>query len=156
MNTRILLSAFIFVFYATVAEAAPKGNLSSSNAAVQKQLVASARAFEQHDLARLAETFVNDESLTIFEGGEVNRGWRDYRDDHIKPEMAEILTVRYRLSAIESHVDGNTAWAIFRYHIVGSTAKRHFDSSGIGTAILERRGGSWRIVHWHSTKTPVR
>jgi len=147
--------ALIFVLLTNLAEAAPKGGLTSADAAVQRQLVASARAFEQHDLRRLAETFVNDESLTIFEGGEVNRGWRDYRDNHIKPEMAEILTVRYRLSAIESHVDGNTAWAIFQYHITGSTAKRRFDSSGIGTAILERRAGSWRIVHWHSTKKPV-
>jgi ketosteroid isomerase-like protein len=154
VNVRILLIAILFGLPASVAGAASTGVLTSADAAVQKQLIASAHAFERHDLTALAATFVNDESLTIFEGGEVNRGWRDYRDNHIKPELSEILIVRYSLSAIESHVVGSTAWAIFRYHIKGSTAKRQFDSSGIGTAILEKRAGSWRIVHWHSTKTP--
>jgi hypothetical protein len=140
-----MILSLLFGLPAGVAEATPNLALTSADIAVHKQLEASARAFERLDLTALAETFVNDGSLTIFEGGEVNRGWRDYRDSHIKPELSEIRTVRYSLSAIESHVVGNTAWAIFRYHITGSTAKRQFDSSGLGTAILEReraRGAS--------------
>ncbi|MBC5810891.1 MAG: nuclear transport factor 2 family protein [Candidatus Eremiobacteraeota bacterium] len=127
---------------------------ASDNAKVKAQLVASARAFERHDLTTLAKVFVNDRSLTIYEGGEVNTGWIDYRDNHLKPELAEIKSVRYTLSSIVSHVDDNTAWATFNYHIVGSTAKRKFDSRGIGTAVLLRVKDTWRIVHWHSTKAP--
>ncbi|GAC1389323.1 MAG: hypothetical protein NVSMB31_05130 [Vulcanimicrobiaceae bacterium] len=156
MNIRILIGALFIGFIPLAASASTQPDPSADKLAVQAQLLASAAAFENHDLAALARTYVNDASLTIFEGGEVNTGWVDYRDNHITPELAEIVAVHYTLSAIDTHVEGNTAWATFNYHIVGSTAKRSFDSFGIGTAILQKNDGTWRIVHWHSTKSPKR
>ncbi len=155
MIIRTIVSA-LFIGLSPVTLAAATDPHLSDNSAVMIQLVASARAFEQHDLTALAKTFVNDDSLTIFEGGEVNKGWIDYRDNHLKPELAEIKVVHYTLTTIDAHVDGNTAWATFDYHIAGSTAKRTFDSYGIGTAILHKVDDTWRIVHWHSTKSPKR
>ncbi len=154
MDIRILICALFIGFSSVAASAATDPAATADSIAVQAQLVASATAFEKHDLDALAKTFVNDESLTIFEGGEINNGWKDYRDNHIKPELAEIKVVHYSLTEIMPHIDGNTAWATFDYHIVGSTDKRSFDSYGIGTAVLQKFAGTWRIVHWHSTKSP--
>jgi len=156
MNIRILIGALFLGFIPLAAGAATQPDPSADKLAVQAQLIASAAAFEHHDLAALAKTYVNDSSLTIFEGGEVNKGWVDYRDNHIKPELAEIKVVHYTLTEIGTHIEGNTAWATFNYHIAGSTEKRTFDSFGIGTAILQKSDGIWRIVHWHSTKSPKR
>ena len=78
------------------------------DAAVVAQLNASAHAFEAHDLAALGKTFVNDDSLTIFEGGKINKGWLDYRDNHIKPELVGIGT------AILQKVHGQ--WLIVHWH----------------------------------------
>ncbi|MDQ6822889.1 MAG: nuclear transport factor 2 family protein [Candidatus Eremiobacteraeota bacterium] len=154
MNIRSVVALLCFALAPAVANAHPPLTLTD-DAAVRAQLNASAHAFETHDLDALAKTFVNDSSLTIFEGGEVNNGWTDYRDNHIKPEMAEITSVQYSLSNIKAHIDHRTAWATFNYHIVGSTAKRSFDSNGIGTAILQKIQGRWLIVHWHSTRSPA-
>ena len=124
-------------------------------AAVVKVLNESAAAFERGDLPAAARTWSHSEALTVFEGGHVNRGWADYRDNHLAPEMKELRAVRYRLLEIVPHLAGNTAWATFRYTISGSEiGGRTFSGSGIGTAVLQRELNSWRIVHWHSTSTP--
>jgi ketosteroid isomerase-like protein len=132
--------------------ASPKG---SADAEVVKTLVTSATAFQRGDLPAASTVWSHSDRLTVFEGGHVNRGWTDYRDNHLAPEMKELHDVRYRLSAVVPHVAGSTAWATFAYSISGSeTGGRTFAGTGIGTAILEREGGSWRIVHWHTTSTP--
>ncbi|MCA1575612.1 MAG: nuclear transport factor 2 family protein [Acidobacteria bacterium] len=60
------------------------------------------------------------------------------------------------------HVAGNTAWATFKYTIFADVTDNgktsHIDGGGLGTAILERRDGRRRIVHWHSSaprRTPA-
>lgn len=124
---------------------------------VVKVLNDSAAAFERGDLAAASKTWSNSERLTVFEGGHVNNGWTDYRDNHLGPEMKELRRVRYRLSNVVAHVVGHTAWATFRYSISGrERTGRAFAGTGIGTAILERGRSGWRIVHWHSTSTPKR
>jgi ketosteroid isomerase-like protein len=128
---------------------------SPVESAVAQTLTASAAAFEHRDLDAASRVWSHSERLTVFEGGHVNHGWADYRDNHLGPEMKELREVRYRLSNIVPHVVSTTAWATFAYSISGSeTNGRTFAGTGIGTAVLERENGVWRIVHWHSTSTP--
>ncbi|GAC1579180.1 MAG: hypothetical protein NVS3B7_13060 [Candidatus Elarobacter sp.] len=128
---------------------------SATAAAVVKALDESAAAFEHGDLGAASRVWSHSEGLTVFEGGHVNNGWTDYRDNHLGPEMKELREVRYRLSEVVPHLAGHTAWATFRYSISGSERTgRTFSGTGIGTAVLERQDGTWRIVHWHSTSTP--
>jgi ketosteroid isomerase-like protein len=124
-------------------------------AAVRDALLASASSFERNDLAAATKLWANDETLTVFEQGHANYGWNDYRDNHLGPEMSEMKNTKFVLSDMKVHLAGTTAWATFRYTIsadVGEIGKtRHVDGSGLGTAILEKREGIWRIVHWHSS-----
>ena len=127
----------------------------SAARAVTKTLEQSADAFARGDLDAASKVWSHSESLTVFEGGHVNDGWTDYRDNHLGPEMKELRHVSYMLSRIVPHVAGGTAWATFRYAISGEDrSSKTFSGTGIGTAVLERQGGAWRIVHWHTTSTP--
>ncbi|MEW6732869.1 MAG: nuclear transport factor 2 family protein [Acidobacteriota bacterium] len=124
-------------------------------AAVRKVLIDNARAFELGDLAKLEQLWANDKDVTVFEGGHVNKGWADYRDNHLKPELEELKNIKYTLSNIDAHVGSTTAWVRFEYSISGSTDKHGpFRGEGLGTVILEKREGKWRIVHWHSSNKP--
>ena len=154
---RNLTSAAIVLSAAGIAPASAAELPAGARAGVVKVLNDSAAAFERGDLRAASRTWSHSEALTVFEGGHVNRGWTDYRDNHLAPEMKELRSVRYRLSDVVPHVAGDTAWATFRYTISGSEIKgRVFSGGGIGTAVLQRESGSWRIVHWHSTSTPKR
>src|SRR5947207_13418336 len=124
-------------------------------AAVRDVLLRSASSFAKNDLAEATKVWANDESLTIFESGHANYGWADYRDHHLVPEMGEMKNTKYEFSDIKIHLAGNTAWATLRYTIsadvMDNGKTRHVDGGGLGTAVLEKRDGQWRIVHWHSS-----
>ncbi len=129
-----------------------------ANAFVQDQsdsirnvLMQSATAFERGDMATMEKLWAGDDSVIVFESGHANYGWADYRDHHLGPEMKEMKNTKYTLSDIRVKVSGNTAWATFKYAISADIGTRHVDGSGLGTAVLEKRGDDWRIVHWHSS-----
>ncbi len=118
---------------------------------VREVLVQSTTAFERADMAALEKTWANDASVTVFESGHANYGWADYRDNHLGPEMKEMKNTKYTLSDIKIKVSGDTAWATFKYTISAEVGARHVDGAGLGTAVLEKRGQDWKIVHWHSS-----
>lgn len=138
-----------------IALSASASAVQNDKAAVRDVLLRSAASFAKNDIAEATKVWANDESLTIFESGHANYGWADYRDHHLVPEMGEMKNTKYEFSDIKIHLAGNTAWATFKYTIsadVGEAGKaRHVEGGGLGTAILEKREGGWRIVHWHSS-----
>ncbi len=123
----------------------------NDEAAVRAALMQSATGFERGDLAMLNKVYANDESVTIFESGHANYGWADYRDHHLVPEMKEFKNTKYALSDIKVKVAGKTAWATYKYALTGDLKDRRIDVNGLGTAILEERGGNWLIVHMHTS-----
>lgn len=112
-------------------------------------------AAERGDLAALDSLYAGND-LTVIESTGINRGWTDYRDHHLAPEMKEMRGFRYRPFEIEPHVAGNTAWAIFRYNLKAETGGRALDLVGRGTAILEKRRGRWVVRHTHTASRPRR
>ena len=131
------------------------GAQDNNEVAVRDALLKSASSFEKNDLATATQVWANDESLTVFESGHANYGWADYRDHHLVPEMGEMKNTKYAFTDIKIHIAGETAWATLKYTIAADVLDndkpRHVEGGGLGTAILEKREGQWRIVHWHSS-----
>lgn len=120
--------------------------LPPQESAVRNTLVALFAAVERPDLAALDTLYAGD-SLTVVEGASISRGWADYRDGHLMPEVKQMTAVQYRPSDIEVHVSGNLAWTTFSYILKADAAGRPVDIVGRGTAILERRGNRWVVRH---------
>lgn len=118
---------------------------------VRRTLLANARGFASNDLHTVEAAWSHGDDVIVFEGGHANYGWPDYRDHHLKPEMAELKNVKYEVSDIRIHMAGATAWATFKYTIAGDLPGRHVDGVGLGTSILEKQSDGWKIVHWHSS-----
>ena len=119
---------------------------SGDVAAVVTTLQALFSAAERNDLRALDSLYAGD-SLTVVEGAGVNRGWADYRDNHLGPELKEMKNFRYRPFEIQARVSGDLAWAMFRYALAADMEGRPIDMVGRGTAILERRGTRWVVRH---------
>ena len=132
-----------------------QSSIENDETRVRNALLMSTLSFEKNDMQAASRVWSNDESLTVFEQGHANYGWKDYRDNHLGPEMAEMKNTKYALSDIRVHVDGKTAWTTFKYTIAADIADkdkaRHVEGGGLGTAILEKQADGWRIVHWHSS-----
>ncbi|MCC6430324.1 MAG: DUF4440 domain-containing protein, partial [Gemmatimonadaceae bacterium] len=101
-------------------------------------------AAERGDLTALDSLYAGD-SLLVIEGAGMNRGWADYRDNHLAPELKEFRNFRYRPFEIEARVSGTLAWATYRYALSADVPDRKVDVVGRGTAILERRGDRWVV-----------
>ena len=112
-------------------------------------------AIERGDLVALDSLYAGD-SATIVEGAGINRGWADYRDHHLGPELKEMKNFRYRPFEIEARTAGNLGWATFRYALSGNMGAQALDLVGRGTAILERRGSRWVVRHTHTSYRPRR
>ena len=152
MNHRIALTLAVIFVLSVAFECARNSTANADDeAAVRDTLMRSASSFEKNDMTGATQVWVNDESLTVFESGHANYGWTDYRDNHLGPEMKEMKNTKYTLSDIKVKVSGDTAWATFKYAISADIGTRHVDGGGLGTAILEKRGQDWKIVHWHSS-----
>jgi len=126
--------------------------------AVTDVLTREAAAVEKGDLAALDTIWANSEDVTVFESGHANYGWADYRNTHLAPELKEFKNTKYSFSDLKVKVDGKTAWATFKYSLAAEMGTRKVESGGLGTAVLEKRDGKWRIVHWHSSaprRSPV-
>ncbi len=119
--------------------------------AVTDVLTREAAAVEKGDLAALDKIWANSEDVTVFESGHANYGWTDYRNTHLAPELKEFKNTKYSFSDLKVKVDGKTAWATFKYTLAAEMGTRKVESGGLGTAVLEKRDGKWRIVHWHSS-----
>ncbi len=110
-------------------------------------------AAEAGDMAAL-DTLYAGEALTVIEGAGIDRGWTQYRDHHLAPELEAFRDFRYRPSEIEAQVAGDMGWAIFRYTLGAEYQGAVLDQVGRGTAILERQGDRWIIRHSHTSSRP--
>lgn len=116
-------------------------------------------ALSTRDVARLAPFY--DPDVTIFEGGETNDGWADYRDNHIGPELREFERLEFSRTNVRPHLlgsGGRTAYVASEYRITGRASGQDVDASGLETLILVKDGqGAWRIRHSHtsSRRRPV-
>jgi ketosteroid isomerase-like protein len=154
MNSGKLFVALVLAVVAVVIGFKFDGNVSAQTnevKAVTNVLTQEAQAVEKGDLAALDKIWANTEDVTVFESGHANYGWTDYRNSHLAPELKEFKNTKYAFSDLKVKVDGKTAWATFKYTISGDSEGKHFDGGGLGTVILEKRDGKWRIVHWHSS-----
>ncbi len=149
---RMLLGASLLAAGSLQAQTTP--TRSPSDGADATRVAATIQALfaatERSDLAALDSLYAGD-SLTIFEGTGVNRGWADYRDHHLGPELKEMKNLQYRPAELAVHVAGRTAWVLFRYTLKADMNGRATDVVGLGTAILERRGTGWVVRHMHTS-----
>ena len=119
--------------------------------AVRAVVSALASYSQAGDFTGLDSLYSSGRGVHIIEGAGVNHGWVDYRDHHLKPELAEFKNFSYRYFAIEPQVRGTVAWTAFRYELAADTPNGHVEVEGRGTAVLEKRDGRWLVVHTHTS-----
>jgi ketosteroid isomerase-like protein len=110
-------------------------------------------AFAAKDLGRLAAFY--DPEVTIFEGGGVNRGWVDYRDHHLGPELEEMEAPRLTHTSVAVRAldeDARSACVTSEYRLQTRVKGREVDASGLETLIVSRGAeGPWKIRHSHTS-----
>jgi ketosteroid isomerase-like protein len=107
-------------------------------------------AFNAKDLDRLAKMYHPD--VTIYEGGGINTGWVDYRDNHLGPELKSFTGLKFAHSNIKVQTLGaDAAYVTSEYAIEYTGPNGAVRSGGLETDVLMRQGGSRVIRHTHTS-----
>lgn len=110
--------------------------------------------WETGDGAPFYEHFLDWDGARYFEGGGQNVGLRDLVENHVEPEAE--LGLRLGFSDIETHFEGDFAWAVVDTDIQLTTADgRDIHNRGHGTYLFRWIDGSWKVVHTQSASSPV-
>jgi ketosteroid isomerase-like protein len=106
-------------------------------------------AFVAKDMTGLAAMYTAD--TTVFEGGSVNNGWKDYRDNHLGLEMKAFADLRFAHSKVVPHVSGDTAFVTAEYTLHAKNGDKISDAGGLATYELIKDKGAWKIKHTHTS-----
>ena len=132
------------------------GQAAGDAASVESWLRGYDAAFMTRDVAKLAGFYHPD--VTIYEGGGVNNGWADYRDNHLGPELKAFQDLQFAHSNTKVTLlpGGESAYATSRYTIKAKMGDRLLDSEGLETLLLVKSADGWKIRHSHTSSRPAR
>lgn len=125
--------------------------LSPAEAEVVAALTGYHDALTSGELAAPEHFVLADERFMMIEGKHLNQGWADYRDNHLKAELADLAKVRFRLSVLRAQVDGDLATVSFIFNILPKSGPEMDFGSGRGTASLIRTSDGWKLQQLHTS-----
>lgn len=96
--------------------------------------------------------------VQIYESGHVERSRDEYAAHHLDGDIDFLRATQARLLRHAEHRDGATAIVMRETETTGSYKNAPVHTLGLETAVLERQGDSWLIVHlhWSSRKASAR
>jgi ketosteroid isomerase-like protein len=117
---------------------------------VEKELVDFLKAYDAaflaKDLAKLASMYTPE--TIVYEGSGINRGWKNYSETHLGPELKSFENLEFGHTNVVPHVLGdNAAYVTADYMIKAKMADRVLDSGGLATFVLSKEAGNWKIRH---------
>ncbi len=132
---------------------------SADDDAILKTIIEETRqGWLNADGAPFRKNFLDYEGARYVEGGGQNKGLDELIDHHVVPEADAFKSFELNYSNIETHVEGDFAWAIADTQIKAEVKRnnRVIDNKGYQTYIFRKIDGMWKIIHTHSSSRPVR
>lgn len=114
--------------------------------------------WEQADGQPFREHFLNSESARYIEGGGQNVGLTDLIEHHVEPEGDALSSLDLNFSNIETHIEGEFAWAIADVEVKATIRDtgRTIHNAGYETFVFRKIDGDWKVLHTHSSSRPVK
>jgi len=127
------------------------------SAALVSIIHAIARGWEQADGTPFRDNFLDFEGARYVESGGQNVGLGDLVGHHVEPEGDSLDSLDLTFSDIETHFEGDFAWAIATTEVKATVKsdKRVIHNRGYETFLFRRVDGAWKVVHTHSSSRPV-
>ena len=116
------------------------------------------KGWEQGDGTPFREHYLDFEGARYVESGGQNEGLSDLVEHHVEPEGDALENFELSLSDVETHVEGDFAWAIanVEFTAVLKSEQRQLHSRGYETFLFRRVDGNWKVIHTHSSSRPVK
>lgn len=149
-----LLSAILIFFQGPV----PSQAQEEDSAALIAIIDAIEKGWEQGDGTPFRKHYLDFEGARYVESGGQNEGLSDLVEHHVEPEGDALGNFELSLSNVETHIEGDFAWAITDVEVKALVKKdqRLIHNRGYETFLFRRVGGTWKVIHTHSSSRPVK
>lgn len=154
MQKMALLSATLIFFQGPV----PSQAQEEDSAALIAIIDAIEKGWEQGDGTPFRKHYLDFEGARYVESGGQNEGLSDLVEHHVEPEGDALGNFELSLSNVETHIEGDFAWAITDVEVKALVKKdqRLIHNRGYETFLFRRVGGTWKVIHTHSSSRPVK
>lgn len=88
-------------------------------------------------------------AIVIYESGHVERSRDEYASHHLGADMEFAKTTTRKVVKHSERVEGNVATVLQETATAGTWKGKPVTSNGVETAVLEKKGDGWVIVHVH-------
>ncbi len=159
MQTRTRLKLIYFCILGVVATASSaQAQTESDEQSLAVIIVAIERGWEEADGAPFRAHFLDFEGARYIESGGQNEGLTDLIEHHVEPEGDVLAGLDLNFSNIETHIEGNFAWAVADVEVIATVKSdgREIHNRGHETFLFRRVGTEWKVVHTHSSSRPVK
>ena len=116
--------------------------------AIRDLVQRNADALVRGDLRLLEEIWAQND-VALYEDDIVRTGWREVANHTFRRKLDARPLVALRVSAIKTQINRRTAWSTFKVDLTEEISGKPRRASGVGSAIVEMRGGDWKLLHWH-------
>jgi ketosteroid isomerase-like protein len=123
------------------------GATSAFAADAKEVLAAFHAALVAGDKAKVLELLAPD--VAIYESGHVERSLGEYASHHLVEDIAFARTSVRKVLRQSERVEGNVTVIWEEIETTGTARGKDVHAFGTETAILEKRGNVWSIVHVH-------
>lgn len=116
------------------------------------------KGWENGDGRPFREHFLDFEGARYIESGGQNEGLSDLVEHHVEPEGDALADFTLDLTNIETHVEGDFAWAIADVEVKALLKRdqRQIHNRGYETFLFRKVDGDWKVIHTHSSSRPVK
>lgn len=160
MNSRILewrtvLSRFVLILGLTLLGYASANEDNEELVAIIGAIEA---GWEQADGTPFRKHFLDFQGARYIESGGQNKGLTDLVEHHVEPEGDALEGLELSLTNIETHFEGDFAWAVADVEVKALVRKdqRRIHNRGYQTFLFRRVDGHWKVIHTHSSSRPVK
>lgn len=122
-------------------------SLAARAATPGETLAAFHAALHAGDEAR-AMTLLSPEAV-IYEAGHVERSRSEYVDHHLADDIAFARATTRRVLRHKERIEGNVAMIMDETESKGTFKGKSINAMGTETAILEKKGDGWVVLHFH-------
>jgi hypothetical protein len=114
--------------------------------------------WEDADGTPFRKHFLDFPGARYIESGGQNEGLTDLVEHHVEPEGDALEGLDLSLTNIETHIEGDFAWAVADVEVKALVKKdqRRIHNRGYQTYLFRRVESDWKVVHSHSSSRPVR
>ncbi len=129
--------------------------LTDEEQAVQSLLENYYAAFDSGDSLAMRLLVLDAKPFSQIESGSLDRSWRSYQENHLKPEMEASDKTQHTAGLVQLHtVNNDTAYAIYRLTLNPGMAETSNPSELLATAVLVKSANRWYLQHIHTSSQP--